>query len=170
METQAIQHAPAEAADAEAIVEPHAGEGTGVRQACAVLPGRLLQGARILPQRNALLRLLPTDGVFVEVGVALGDFSARILKQCRPRRFIAIDIFTIHESPAIWGKPTAEIFGGRSHEQFYRDRFAGPIAEGRVEVLSGDSLDSLERLDDASADVIYLDADHSYEAVSKELE
>jgi hypothetical protein len=140
----------------------------GERQ-CTVLPNRLLANARILPKRADLLPLLPTGGVFVEIGVALGDYSAKIMKVCRPDLFIGIDIFTIHEAAMIWGRPTIEVFSGKTHEAFYRDRFQRAIATGRMRVIAGDSSTTLAQFDDASIDVAYVDADHTYTFVRNEL-
>ena len=38
-----------------------------------------------------------------------------------------------------------------------------------MSVLEGDSAAVLETVDDASLDVVYVDADHGYEAVKREL-
>ncbi len=138
--------------------------------AAAALPDRLLRHARVLPDRYALLPLLPRGKVVVEVGVATGDFSAEILRVCQPSRFVAIDDFRFHTWPMLWaGRPVAEIFGGRSHVEYYRERFAAQIAEDRMLVMHDDSARALENLGDATVDVIYLDADHAYESVRREL-
>ena len=57
-----------------------------------------------------------------------------------------------------------------SHADWFRARFAGDVASGRLHVMEGDGAAMLERLDDASIDVFYVDADHSYECVRRELE
>lgn len=134
-----------------------------------VLPQRLLSNARILAERADILPLLPKDAVIVEVGVAMGDFSTKFLEICQPKLFIAIDIFTMHEYPTIWGRSREEVFGTRTHAELYRDKYAAEIAAGRVRVMHEDSQAALERLDDASVDVVYLDAEHSYASVSREL-
>jgi hypothetical protein len=140
-----------------------------IERPCPVLPAHLLSNARILPKRDDILPLLPKGGVFVEVGVALGDYSKQILRVCEPDLFIGLDIFTIHESKMIWGKPVAEVMGGKTHGEFYRDRFKTEIETGRMQVMEGDSSKSLAKLDDASIDIAYLDADHTYDFVRNEL-
>ena len=135
-----------------------------------VLPERLLRHARVLPDRYALLPLLPAGRVFVEVGVATGDFSAEILRVCQPSRFVAIDDFRFHTWPMLWaGRPVAETFAGRTHVEYYRERFAAEIAADRMLVMQDDSARALENLGDATVDVVYLDADHAYESVRREL-
>jgi len=140
-----------------------------VLRPCPVLPARLLANARLLPKRTDILPLLPTGGVYVEIGVALGDYSAKIMEICRPDLFIGIDIFTIHEAAMIWGRPTIELFTGKTHEAFYRGRFERGIETGRMRVIAGDSSKSLAQFDDASVNVAYVDADHSYDCVRNEL-
>jgi hypothetical protein len=135
-----------------------------------VLPEALLQNARLMPSRLAALALWPQDAVIAEIGVALGEFSGAILKACRPRRFLAIDRFDLHELPTLWNRPTAEIFGGKTHGEFYRARFADEIARGQMSVLEGDSAAMIAGLPDASVDVFYVDADHRYEGVVRDLE
>ena len=138
--------------------------------AAAALPERLLRNARVLPDRYALLPLLPRGRVFVEVGVATGDFSAEILRVCQPSRFVAIDDFRFHTWPMRWaGRPVEEIFAGRTHVEYYRARFAAEIASDRVLVMQDDSARALENLGDGTIDVVYLDADHAYESVRREL-
>lgn len=134
-----------------------------------VLPLRLLERGRLLPNRLHILDRLPTDRVIVEVGVGLGGFSRKILERCRPRKFFGIDVFTLHLLPVLWGRPTVEHFQGSSHGDFYRAAFAPEIASGLVEVLEGDSAAVIEQFPDASVDVFYVDADHGYEGVKRDL-
>ncbi len=133
------------------------------------LPDRLLQGASVLPDREAILPLLPKGRVFAEVGVALGGFSRLVRSLCEPSLFVAIDEFRLHELSTLWGQPTEVLFGGKSHLDFYQAEFADTIATGGMRVLEGDSAACLERLDDASIDIIYVDADHRYEFVRRDL-
>lgn len=136
----------------------------------AELPLRLLEHARLLPNRQHILDRLPHGLVIAEVGVGTGGFSRQILARCRPRRFLAIDTFTLHLLPTLWGKPTSEHFQGATHADFYRGKFAAEIEAGLVEVMEGDSAEMMEWLSDASVDVFYVDADHGYEGVKRDLD
>ena len=55
------------------------------------LPARLVNGAMVLPDRDAFLPMLPKNLVICEVGVGLGGFSRSMNAVCQPRHFIAID-------------------------------------------------------------------------------
>ncbi|OUI86028.1 class I SAM-dependent methyltransferase [Acetobacter tropicalis] len=134
------------------------------------LPEFLLRNARIVPNRDDILPLLPRNAVIAEVGVMTGDFSKKILDVCQPSKFYALDLFTIHELPIVWGQPTTDMFANKTHLDFYQKRFAAQIAKGQMEVLAGDSAAMLESLPDNSLDVVYLDADHTYPAVARELD
>jgi hypothetical protein len=128
-----------------------------------------LQNARVLPDRDTMLELLPKSKVFAEIGVLLGDFSEKILRICEPHHFVGIDIFRIHELPMLWGRPTTEVLGNRTHGAFYRDRFSDFISQGRMTVLEVDSVTAMARLPNDSLDIVYVDADHSYDAVCRDL-
>jgi hypothetical protein len=133
------------------------------------LPAHLLANARVLNDRTAILPLLPKGACIVEVGVGLGDFSRQFLDVCEPARFLAIDLFDLHRLDALWGRPTTEIFGQDTHETTYRKRFAAEIGAGRMETVAAESAAAIAALPDRSVDVFYLDADHTYEAVRRDL-
>jgi hypothetical protein len=134
------------------------------------LPDALLGRARVISSRVAALSLWPQNAVIVEVGVGLGDFSQQILHVCRPRRFIAIDSFTLHQLESLWGKPIRDHFGEKTHEKFYSQRFTSEIAAGTLTVMKGNSSGMISALQDQSVDLFYVDADHSYEGVRRDLE
>ena len=133
------------------------------------LPPHLLARARVLPGRLSVLPLLPKRGVVVEVGVALGDFSEHLIRECDASQFIAIGNFQLHTLPLFWGHPRSHWFGELTHGEHYRQRFDAMIRAGRVSVIEQDSAVALEGLADGSVDILYLDADHRYEWVAREL-
>jgi hypothetical protein len=135
-----------------------------------ILPAELVANARVIHNRWAGLPLWPKDAVIAEVGVAQGIFSRSILDRCRPSKFLAIDLFELHHIPMLWGKTAEELFEGLTHEEYYRKQFADEIAAGVVQVIQGESAASIESLPDESVDVFYIDADHLYEGVKRDLE
>lgn len=111
-----------------------------------------------LPSRKALLEMLPNGGVAAEVGVAQGDFSQLILDICQPSRLHLIDY---------WGSSTPH-YGDAGYRHVVK-RFGEQISGGQVVLLRGWSWEMLARLPDESLDWVYIDADHSYDSVKKDL-
>jgi len=133
------------------------------------IPAELLRNARVLSNREEILPLLPKRKVFVEIGVALGDFSELILRECDVEKFVAIDLFVLHNAKKMWGGRVQEVLQGQNHEDFYRQRFEQHVSDGRMEIIKGDSIDALQKIPDQGADIFYVDANHSYDAVKSEL-
>src|SRR5271166_1370158 len=57
--------------------------------------------AKLFANRKDLISSMRSvvGGVVAEVGVARGDFSEFLLNELRPKKFVAFDIFTLHEQP-----------------------------------------------------------------------
>lgn len=108
---------------------------------------------------------IPRGGVLGEVGVAFGDFSEFLISWFAPRQFVAFDTFLLHKLDYLWGRPTYEIFNGRTHRQQYEDRFSG---HPEVIIAEGPSRETLAQYPDQYFDLLYVDADHSYEAVRRD--
>lgn len=129
-----------------------------------------VEGARLFANRYDMIAALdlPPNPVVCEVGVAVGDFSAFLIELLQPSRFTAIDIFTMEKLTEFWGVPRERVFGRLNHLQFYRQRFAA--LGDRMTILQGDSAVSMGQLEDRSQDLIYIDANHDYEPVKREIE
>lgn len=134
-----------------------------------VLPSYLLQNSRVAASRADVLKTLPKGGTVVEVGVGYGDFTRMLLEELLPDRFIAIDSFEIASGDEPWGRTTLAD-KNISHQQHYRELFIDHINSGRMELRKGLSWDMLAELPDESIDYIYVDADHSYDAVVKDIQ
>ena len=128
-----------------------------------------------LKQRMFLLELLPKNSIGVEIGVHLGDFSEKILQIVQPKEFHLIDPWK-HETSDIYGEA---LYGGRAREgQAEMDRryanvcarFAEPIGQNKVKVHRSYSTDVLGQFPDDYFDWIYIDGNHLYEYVKKDLE
>jgi acetyltransferase-like isoleucine patch superfamily enzyme/SAM-dependent methyltransferase len=107
-----------------------------------------LKNSRILSSREKILELMPQGGICAEIGTQTGDFARRILAILKPAK---LHIFDIDFTP------------------FDHASFQASLSEGMVELHHGDSSSSLATLPDRSFDFIYIDGDHSYEGVSKDL-
>jgi len=135
-----------------------------------VIAGSALEDCKVFSNRESALELVSTHGMVVEVGVAYGDFSAHLLSRLKPREFFAIDSFNhLSKDNDLWGNERMKQ-SQLSHLEYYQERFGPEISSGMVKVLQGLSWECLDQLEDASADLIYIDADHAYESVLRDLE
>jgi len=136
----------------------------------ATLPDRLLKNSRVIGHRNQFCELLPRGKTICEIGVALGDFTELMLTNLKPCKFYAIDIFVLHHVPDMWAGRVGTTLNGKDHLDFYSDRFFDDKSRGILEILKGDSLDGISKIPDFSIDIAYVDANHSYDSVTAELD
>jgi methyltransferase family protein len=123
--------------------------------------------------RRRLLRMLPKGSVGAEIGVWRGDFSAEILRTVRPAKLYLVDPWLLRTEPkyehAMWGGATEQ---AQLNDvlRFVRERFREEIAAGVVEVVRQDSATAAAAFPAEHFDWIYLDGDHTYESVQRDLE
>jgi len=104
------------------------------------IPQAQLEDCQLLTDRIEMLRRLPQGGIVAEIGTYKGDFARAILNIMAPEKLILADItFSLCQ--------------------------ADVLADPRVERHEGLSVPFLQSCADASLDMIYVDADHSYDAV-----
>lgn len=108
-----------------------------------------VQHCRVVPDRFALLQgCLPQSGICCEVGTDTGAFAKKILELSKPTEFHLIDI---------------------SFNSFERANFSPAIKAGTVFLHEADSVGALNKFPDGYFDWIYIDANHSYEGVSRDI-
>ena len=125
-------------------------------------------------KRRWLLEQLPVAGVCVEIGVWQGDFSHWILELTRPRTLHLVDPWAVsHAEQDRRTKHGAERSGGQEalDAVFHTvaTRFAAEIARQQVIVHRLPSAAAAGLFADATFDWIYVDGDHSYDAVRSDL-
>ena len=124
--------------------------------------------------RSDLLEMLDQEGVGAEIGVHLGDFSDRILSVAKPQRLFLIDPWKYESSDdyndSWYGG--ASVNDGELEERYQSliNRFASHIRSGKIVVVRKDSQSALNEIKDESLDYIYIDGNHLYEFVRKDLE
>jgi hypothetical protein len=105
------------------------------------LPQSMLDRAKLYADRETMLHALPKGGTVAEVGVWRGDFSKLIWDICEP---VELHLIDVDFAPFNW--PAAKAV---RHQ--------------------GDSSAILRSFKPGSFDWIYIDGDHAYEGVCKDL-
>jgi hypothetical protein len=136
-----------------------------MRDVPAIRPESVI-GAKLYADRCHMLKDLgiPRGATIAEIGVAHGEFSDFLIREFAPSHFYALDTFDMEKIPVIWGTPQEVLFHGKTHYNFYCDRFAN--LKDRMTVMRGPSAVTAPTLPNASLDMIYLDAQHLYEAIA----
>ncbi len=115
--------------------------------------------------------MLPAGSVGAEIGVWKGDFSAEILARTKPRLLHLIDPWQSREDTShrnAWYSADR----GVDMDGVYADvcsRFADQISAESVIVHRAPASTTLAEMPPAGLDWIYIDGDHSYEAVREDL-
>lgn len=122
-------------------------------------------GAHVHANRKSLITSLPVAqrGKIAEIGVWQGAFSNFLASELAPRQFFAFDVFTGHTLPEWHGVTGQQLFEGLTHREFYEREMAR--FRDIMVVVEGSSAVTLRDYTDRSFDFVYVDGDHSYEAV-----
>ena len=112
------------------------------------LPADLLKNCKVLPDRIALIEKMQKGGIVAEVGTQYGRFAKRILEICEPTRIELIDI---------------------DFSLFDKSQFDSEQLSRKIGVNVGDSSTVLLQFPVQHFDWIYIDGNHSYEGVVKDI-
>jgi hypothetical protein len=123
---------------------------------------------RLFADRFALISALKfaAPPVVSEIGVASGNFSEFLIKTLRPSEFHAFDKFELETESHVMGRNPRELFEGKTHLEFYRDRFRN--VDTRMHLHVGDSKAMLPSKDGDAFDLVYVDAGHYYWDVKRD--
>lgn len=108
------------------------------------IPQSQLDGCQMLTDRIEMLRRFPSGGVVAEIGTYKGDFARAILDIMQPAE--------LHLADVTFSLCRADV-----------------LADPRVRRHEALSVPFLQSCADASFDMIYVDADHGYDAVCADI-
>lgn len=126
---------------------------------CLPIPNNLLKGCQLLNHRNDIIEHLKCNQIIAEIGVLGGDFSELLLK--KSKFLYLIDLYNANDWE--WAKR----FNSSSHYDYVRNKF---LKNQNVRLIKGNSYEVLDRFQNDYFDVIYVDGDHSYDVVKKDLQ
>jgi len=108
-----------------------------------------LQNCVVVPYRDDIFERMPTRGRIAELGVQTGELSRYIWETCTPAELHLIDVDLTTWKVA--------------------EKFADEITHGGITLHEADSADMIAAFSDGYFDLIYIDADHSYEGVTRDI-
>lgn len=114
------------------------------------LSDKHIRNCRLVENRDVMLEHMPKDAVCAEVGIWKCDYSKQIMKVMQPALLHLIDI----DPAAI---------------ECANEAFGLEIKRGTVSTHLGDSAELIASMPDRYFDWIYIDGDHSYDGVKRDL-
>lgn len=120
------------------------------------LVNKNVDGAKLIANRNELLKHLPKNGIVAELGVDKGLFSQQIIDVCKPKKLHLIDIWSSKRFNETKALGVAE-------------KFKDKIDDGSVVINKKISTEVVNDFHNKYFDWIYIDTDHSYENTLAEL-
>jgi hypothetical protein len=127
------------------------------------------KSCRVVVSRSELAGLLPKRRPVAQLGAGLGDLTELILNRCSPQKVTVLDPFTLHTVGDFWAQRTGGQDGAADHQQFFRTRFAGPIAQKRLEIVPGEIFETIPKLPDRGIAVAWIEDDTSYPVIRDHL-
>jgi|TARA_B110000116_G_scaffold271200_1_gene291286 hypothetical protein len=113
------------------------------------------------------------DSKILEVGVHKGDFSKKLIKNFSPKKLILVDPWVAFEDniykDSLYGK--SEKNGQQIQDQYFNDLteyFQQDISYNKVEIVRNTS-DKFFLTNNSKFDLIYIDGNHLYDFVKKDL-
>tara|TARA_R110002124_G_scaffold119874_4_gene277665 strand:- start:2487 stop:3137 length:651 start_codon:yes stop_codon:yes gene_type:complete len=114
------------------------------------LPAAKLVGCEVLASRESLFEKLPKGGLVAKIGIGQGDFVPEILNLCQPEKLHLFDA------------DVSRLSNPEARAEMTREN-------SRIKMHIGNSAVSMSKMPNGYFNVIYIDGDHSYEAVTADI-
>ena len=121
--------------------------------------------------RMFLLNKMPANAVCAEIGSWKGDFSQTILKETNPKKVYLVDPYAyVADYEGAWygGTQGSQAMMDEIH-QSVAERFATEIKDDKLEIIRNNSEDGFKDFENHTFDWVYIDGNHLYEFVKKDL-
>lgn len=125
---------------------------------------------KVVQTRAELVEHLPKGGVGAEVGVQKGDFAAKLLALCAPRKLYLVDPWK-HQINVDYVRDKSNV-SDAEHETFLayvKDRFRDELVSGQIEIVRDFADNALRYFGRGHLDWVYLDGDHTRAGIARDL-
>ena len=119
-----------------------------------------------LLKREDFIQVMPKHGIVAEIGVQTGEFAELILKHAQPKHLYLIDC---------WEHQNTDVYNGGSNwpQEQQDSNYATVIKKfghlPNVTIIKAYTPQAAELFEDNFFDWVYIDANHSYDAVKQDL-
>jgi len=114
-----------------------------------------------------LLRIMNLSGEGAEIGVAWGGFSKILFDNSKLSKIYLIDPWMAQDGPNNDG--LSRLTGEENNERYLHVKSFFKNLGSRCEIMRMVSEEAAPKINDNSLDFVYIDGDHSYEAIKKDL-
>ncbi len=145
--------------------------GNSAREMDTHVRGFQQQDDRTYHARMKLLSRFEVGSVGAEIGTYMGAFAEHIIETVKPQKLYLIDPWTAAKSArhaGSWYETVDQDYMDHVYAMVSK-RFADASLSNRVTILRDYSSMALSTLQDGELDWVYIDGDHSYEAVREDL-
>ena len=117
--------------------------------------------------REKFLRMMPTQGMVAEIGVAAGEHALLMKQISKPNRLYLIDPWVGKNNPNYAGSPAMQLITDAGVDILEEGEFDLTTHLDDVVAMKEYSVEASRKFPNEFFDYVYIDADHSYEAVKE---